>query len=113
MGENKKERKSNLLTVRLTSEELNDLDLLSDRMDKNRSDTMVRACKLLLNMGDQHVIDKDGEDMKKRKIHRVHLRMTDADVEQLKLRSDAIGVTISVVIREAIKFLAGKTGIPY
>ena len=108
----KKERKGNLLTIRITDEEMNSLDLLADRMDKSKSDVMLRACKFLVNT-DTSRKSVDDNNKKERKPHRVHFRMPDSDMALLKKQSDETGITISRLIGEAIKALADATDISY
>jgi hypothetical protein len=45
----KKEPKNNLITVRITEDEMNTLDYLSDCIGQSKSDTLLRASKFLLN----------------------------------------------------------------
>lgn len=110
----KKERKNNLVTVRLTGEELNTLDCLSDRLDRNRSDIMLRACKFLLAIGDVGGGNRgDSSDKDERRPHRVHVRMSEKDMDGLKKRSEETGDTISELIRKAINALADQSSGAY
>ncbi len=101
----KKDRKRNLATVRITSEEMETLDYLSDCMDKSKSDTLLRACKFFLNTDRAHKADtysdtKRGEVRKKQLIH---FRMTDEDMDSLSTLGEKVGATVSQIIRKAIK----------
>lgn len=101
----KTERKSNLLTVRLTDEEFGALENLSGHLEKNKSDVMLRACKYFLNTGDALVVDdRDGSGVDKKKTTcQVHLRVGEADMDALRSRSEETGHTVSKLVRESIK----------
>jgi hypothetical protein len=101
----KKERKSNLVTVRLTADEMISLDYLSDSMDRSKTDVILRACKLFVNLDEPCTIVAEDEKKTKKPI-RVHLRMTDTDMDELKNRGSEYGCTISQLIRNAIRSFA-------
>ena len=104
MGNEKKERKNNLLTIRITEEEMDELEYLSDKLEKTKSDSIIRACKFLLNSGDG--IDENDGDEKERKNRRVHVRITDSDMKFMYEKSDELGITSSQIVRKAIKSFA-------
>ena len=98
----KKERKSNLITVRITDDEMSTLDYLSDCLGKNKSDVIVRACKFFLSSNDG--IEEDAVKEKVRKNNQVHLRMTESDMKDLNEYGREAGVTTSQTIRNSIKY---------
>jgi predicted DNA-binding protein len=131
-----RERKRNLLTIRLTDEEKITLDYLSDYMDKSKSDIMLRACQYFINfggsdhgndrgrnLGDGRDGDRDGNrggnrggkgtEERAKLEQRVHVRMSDSDMERVQIYSNKTGITISQLIREGIKALAKGINIPY
>lgn len=123
-----KERKRNLLTVRLTDDENTTLDYLCDYMDKSKSDIMLRACQYFINIGGSDVgrglggdlggdlgDSREGKatDEKAKLEHRVHVRMTDSDMERVQIHSRKTGITVSKLIRESIKALAEGINIHY
>lgn len=97
----KKERKNNLITVRITDDEMNTLDYLSDCLGKSKSDVIVRACKFFLSSNDG--IEEDSVKEKVRKNSQVHLRMTESDMNNLNDYGREIGATTSQTIRRSIK----------
>lgn len=97
---NEREKKNSLLTVRITDDEKNTLDYLSDCLGKSKSDAITRACKFFLN-SDEDV--EDDEKKKVRKNHQVHLRMTDSDLKEVYGRAQESGVTTSQIIRKSIR----------
>lgn len=108
----KKERKSNLLTIRLTDEDGDTLDYLSDHMDSSVTATLTKACRFFLNLSECGVnmggglgsdLNGSGTDEKKRKTRVVHVRMMDSDMDRLNTRRDRHGETISDIFRQAIK----------
>lgn len=112
----KKERKSNLLTVRLTDEEKSALDSLTGHMDKSKSDVMLRACKFFVSLGGDKLggsLAGKGTDEREKMKHRVHVRVADSDMETLRTHSDSSGDTVSQLIRKAIKAFADGLGISY
>lgn len=127
-----RERKRNLLTVRLTDEEKITLDYLSDYMDKSKSDIMLRACQYFINMWGSDVgsgfgddrgkslgggrdgnRDGKGTDERAKLEHRVHVRLSDSDMERVQIHSNKTGITVSKLIRESIKALAKGISMPY
>lgn len=115
MGEQKKERKNNLLTVRLTGDETDALEYLTDHMGKNKSDVISRACKFLLNTDAETSsgVSGSGTDEEKKMVMRVHVRMADTDVERIRVRGSKTGDTVSQFIRQAILALASVSGKHY
>ena len=115
-----KERKTNPITIRLTDDEKNALDGLSERMDKSRSDVLLRACKFFMIAGDGNTggyiggsskdSDQEGDG---RKTHRVNLRMPESDMDSLRRVSTSSGDSVSQLIRKAIRALADGNGIHY
>lgn len=106
----KKERKRNLITVRITKDEMNTLDYLSDCLGQSKSDTMLRASKFLLNtMGGNlgsNVDDVNGsgtDEIGARKNCQVHLRITDSDMAVFNDHSEKSGLTVSQIVRTGLK----------
>ena len=112
MRERKTETKNNLLTIRLTDEESSYLEYLSGSMDRSKTDVITRACKFLMNADVPHAEENDDEN-KKLKTVRVHLRMADSDVEDLKVRGRETGETVSELIRRAIRAFAEMSNTYY
>lgn len=108
-----RERKNNLLTVRLTREETDALEYLSDCLGKNKSDVMSRACKYFVSTNTNGSLSKYVDECrgqeKESKSTRVHVRMTDSDVDQLKKMSLETGNTVSQLVRGSIRSLADAT----
>lgn len=100
MGE-KRERKGTLLTIRVTDEEAQSLDYLSDCLGKTKSEAIMRACMFFLSLN--HGISDDEKKGKERKTKQIHLRVTDADMDKLTNKSDEINATISQIVRKSIK----------
>jgi uncharacterized protein (DUF1778 family) len=106
MAEQKKERKRNLLTVRLTDEDANTLEYLEEHLGSSRTDTLIRACRFFLNVGDSYI---DGEEKdkygrgKERKNRQIHVRVTDSDMALIDARREQFGESVSQIFRKAIK----------
>lgn len=102
MSENiKKERKSTLVTVRVTDEELNTLEYLSEALGRTKSDAIVRAWKFFVNSNGR-VDNKDTLRDRVRKKHQVHLRISESDMHELNNHGEKIGATTSQIIRRSI-----------
>lgn len=112
----KKERKSNLLTIRLTDEEGSTLDYLSDCMDSSVTATLTKACRFFLNLSECGVNmggglggvvgdgrEGSGTDEKKKKTRVVHVRMVDSDMDRLNTRRERCGESISDIFRQSIR----------
>ena len=101
----KKERKNNLITFRITDDDGDTLDYLSDCMGSSVSDTLIRACRFFLNMGDTPANNRDTvtDKKKERKTRQVHLRVTDSDMDQINARREKFGETPSQIFRKSIK----------
>lgn len=98
----KKERKSNLFTIRITDDEMNSLECLCDNMGRTKSDVISRACKFFLNTGE--IITEEEKKDKTRKNYQVHLRMNDSEAKVVYGRGDELGATPSQIIRKSIKY---------
>ena len=96
----KKERKTKLVTIRITEEEKNVLEYLSDLLGKNLSDTLTKTTQFFLNTGGE--VGKD-EKKKERKPHQIHVRITESDNASLKARGKELGVSDSAIIREGLR----------
>lgn len=111
MGETR-ERKSNLVTVRMDDAEKETLEYLSDRMDRSRSDTIIRACKFFSSVGGDHVEDSGITRERVRRGNYIHVRVTDSDMEILNNGSRETNRSVSDYVRGAIKAYYGSiTGI--
>lgn len=97
-----RESKRNLVTVRLTDAESDSLDYLAINHDRTKSDVILRACKLYLTMGESCEAGMDDEKKTKKPV-RVHVRMSDADMDDIREHGNKTGETISEVIRRAVK----------
>ena len=104
MGE-KKARKSSMITARLSDDDMETLYYLSERIDKPVSDTALRAFKCWMNVGDVH--DNSDDDLeqwgKVRKNNRIHIRVTDSEMETINAHTERVGVPISQAVRRAIR----------
>lgn len=102
----KKERKVNPITARISSDDLDILDDLVDRTNKNKSDTITRAVKFWRNVVDISAIDsKEDEEQwgKVPKNVRVNLRTTDSDMKMFNECVDNTGLSVSQIVRKAIR----------
>lgn len=102
---NEKQKKDTLLTIRMSNEELDALDYMSDYSGKTRSDTLTRAYKFFINSGSANkAVEEEarglGED---RKNHKVHVRVTKNDADILGEMAERCGVKVSRIMREAFK----------
>lgn len=103
MKENK-ERKSNLITVRLTDNDMDTVNYLSERTNRSVSDTILRACKFGINVGD--IFDeRDENDQwgKSRKQQQIHLRITDTDKNMFDSYKRDAGKSMSQIVRASIR----------
>ena len=105
---NKKEesvRKNKLLTARLSDEDIELLSELSERTNRTKSDTIIRACKFWLNARRGADDNEDESEIwgKVSKNNRVHLRVRDADMAMLNDGCNRLGLPISQVIRRSIR----------
>lgn len=100
-------RKDVLVTVRMNHEDLGVLNEASTRAGKSRSDMIARACKFFISSGmgeGAHEVDKDDRGLgKERKNHKVHVRMTRTDAENLGELAANRGTSVSKIVREAFK----------
>ena len=103
--EEKKERKTNLLTIRVTEDDAASLEYLSDYLGKSKSDTVMRACKFLLSLGDtSDGIEQGGYGREKeRKTRQIHVRVTGTDLDRICTYGGEDGPSVSNIIRSAIK----------
>lgn len=102
MGDNnKKERKSILVTVRVTDKEMQTAEQLSDALGRTKSDAIMRAWKFFVN-SNGNVADEDDVKERVRKNHQVHLRMSGSDMNDLANHGEKIGATTSQIIRKSI-----------
>ena len=124
-----KERKSNLLTIRITDDEKESLDYLCDSIGKSKSDAITRACMYFLNTRPDDMegylednigggvgsgVGGSGTDEKRSlRTVRVHARMSDSIAEGLKNRGLESGEGLSRTVRKAIKAFASVNGRHY
>lgn len=110
--EENRERKKNLITVRMDDVEKETLEYLSDHMDRSRSDTIIRACKFFSSVGGDRAEDSGITREKVRRGNYVHVRVTDSDMEILNNGSREVNRSVSEYVRGAIKAYYGSiTGI--
>ena len=135
------ERKSELLTLRLTDEEVETLESLSDRTGKSKSDVISRACMFFLHSQVNDIYDdlgrslygRGGENLgrdlggglygsrsgsgtderRTRMTVRVHARLPESMVNQLRNRGMETGESLSHVVRRAINAFASANIIRY
>ena len=99
-----RERKSNLITIRLSDVDMETVEYLSDRTNKSKSDTILRACKFGLYAGDIFNNESENEQWGKvRKQKLIHLRMTDSDKNLFETHGRELGKTISQIVRASIR----------
>lgn len=102
--EEKKEKKNNLITIRITDEERETVEYLTDQLGKTISETLLKAVRFFLNTGEGNVTDEKKDREVKR--HNVHVRMSDNDMSRLVSRSDELSIPISQLIRDSIMYYA-------
>ena len=97
-----KERKTNLLTIRITDDEKDSLDYLCDYLGRSKSDAMLRACKFFVNT-DEVITESEKKD-RTRKTSQVHLRISDSDAKEVYGRGEELGATTSQLVRKSIRY---------
>ena len=125
------ERKSELLTLRLTDEEVEILESLSERTGKSKSDVISRACMFFLHSQANDIYDDLGrslygrsggmtgvgsgrsfggslsgagtDERRARMTVRVHARLPESMVNRLRDRGMESGESLSQVVRRAIR----------
>lgn len=98
------ERKNNLITVRLSSDDMSVVTDLSERTNRTVSDTILRACKFGLNVGG--IFDDTNENEqwgKAGKKQQVHLRISDSDKDTFDKRTCELGKSMSQFVRASIR----------
>lgn len=96
------ERRKNLVTIRMDDHDRETLEYLSDRMNRTKTETIMRACKFFSGVE----IDKFGGDdirEKGRKSHYIHMRVTDSDKIFLDERCREGNESVSKFVRKSIK----------
>jgi predicted DNA-binding protein len=101
--EENRERKNNLVTVRLSSDDMEVINDLSERTNRSVSDTILRACKFGLNVGDIFNDTDNNEQWGNLGRQQVHLRMTDSDKNMFDSRSRELGKSMSQFVRASIR----------
>ena len=96
------ERKNNLVTIRMNDEDKETLEYLSERMDRSKTDTIMRACKFFSSAGCGDVGDGEVRE-KKRKNNYVHMRVTDSDKYFLDERCRNSNENVSQFVRKSLK----------
>lgn len=103
MSDNK-ERKSNIVTVRVSETDMEIIDYLSDHTNRSKSDTILRACKFGMYAGDIYSkvneTEKWGKDKKQKQLH---LRLTDPDKKLFDTHSQEVGKSMSQIVRASIR----------
>lgn len=99
------DRKNNLLTVRISDDDLETLNDLIENTSKSKSDTITRALKFWTNLHKIMGVEEDENEEwgKVRKKHKVHVRVTDSDLEALNDSSERTGLSIGQIVRRAIR----------
>ena len=103
--EEKRERKRNPITARISDDDLALLEDLSDYTNKNKSDTITRAVKFWRNVADCSKIEDDGTEKwgAVAKNVRVNLRVTDSDKQLFDECGEETGLSVSQIVRKAIR----------
>lgn len=98
-----RERKSNLITVRIDDDDRELLDYLSDHTGRSMSDTIVRACRFYSSSGGFDMDISDNVRKRVRKNVYVHMRVTDSDLGFLNDVCSRLDISISQLVRHAIR----------
>ena len=98
-------RKSKLITARMSDDDLETLDDISDYTNRTRSDTLVRAFKFWLNVADMSAIEEVDEEKwgKVRKNNRIHARVVNSDMELLNDYSEKTGLSVGQILRRSVR----------
>lgn len=98
-------RKSKLITARMSDDDIESLDDLSEYTNRTRSDTLVRAFKFWLNVADLTTIAEVDEEKwgKVRKNNRIHARVVDSDMELLNDCSEKTGLSVGQILRRSVR----------
>lgn len=96
------ERKNNLVTIRMNDRDRETLEYLSERMDRSKTDTIMRACKFFSSSGYKG-FNEDISQEKARKSHYVHMRVTDSDKIFLDEQCRESHKTVSQFVRKSLK----------
>lgn len=93
------------ITTRVSDDDLEMLNDLSESTNKTKSDTIIRAYKFWRNTVDISKLEADEEEEwgKVRKNNKVHARMSDADFESINSTSVATGLSVGQIVRRAIR----------
>lgn len=103
--EEKRERKCNPITARISEADFEILEDLIDYTNKNKSDTITRAVKFWKNVADTSMISTDDSEKwgKTCKNVRVNLRVTDSDMQLIEECGAETGLSVSQIVRKAIR----------
>lgn len=98
-------KKSKSITARISDDDLETLNDLSDFTNKTRSDTILRAFKFWTNVADLSRVEEVDEEKwgKVRKNHRIHARMSENDLDLLNKCSQKTGLSIGQILRRALR----------
>lgn len=101
----KKECKSNAITARISANDLEILDDLSEYTNKSKSDTITRAVKFWRNVAGGGASTDDEAEIwgKVPKNIKVHLRANDSDMALFDKCREETGLSISQIIRKSIR----------
>ena len=100
----KKERKNNLITVRIADEDMATVEYLSDCTNQSKSEVIIRACKYYLNMREASIGEIHNRGFERvHKRSQVHLRVTDSDMELLNKRGRENGLSLAELVRAGIR----------
>ena len=104
------ERKNHLITARISTDDLELLADLCELINKNKSDTITRAIKFWRNVVDISAVSLDDPEIwgKMPKNIRVHLRTSDSDMKMFNECMEKTGLSISQIVRKAIKAYHGS-----
>ena len=97
--------KTKLITARITDDDLETLNDLSEYTNKTRSDTILRAFKFWMNVSDMSAIAEVDEEKwgKIRKNNRIHARITESDLVLLNNCSQKTGLSVGQILRRSIR----------
>jgi hypothetical protein len=97
-----RERKNNLITIRMDDKDKETLEYLSEHMNRSITDTIMRACKFFSSSGCGMDNDENSSE-RARKNNYVHMRVSDSDKDFLDVRCCETKDSMSKYVRKSLK----------
>lgn len=97
-----RERKNNLITIRMDDRDKETLEYLSERMNRSMTDTIMRACKFFSSSG-CGVGNGENLSERTRKNNYIHMRVSDSDKDFLDVRCRETKDSMSKYVRKSLK----------